>query len=148
MNVYAEENAYHLRRLMSNLKLLLLPKPKLLPPGMPQCYSISLSNYYTWNGPTGTVFIFKFPYDVAKRNKVLESLRQCGWYELNRRLEKGNDKIFLANDSDTTGWLELRFETGIEGSTCEKVQIGSEISTFEVPIYEVVCKEGAEEAIF
>ena len=145
MNRYKKRNEYAKSEALRGLKKLLMPKPQFLPEYFDICEYIAIKDYYTWTGPRNTTFRFKFPYDVAKRNQILEDLHHLGWEVLNRRLKKGNDVIYMDHPHQY-GWLELVFHMNVDGSTCKQVKIGSETVTREEDIFEVVCSEGAEES--
>jgi hypothetical protein len=126
----------------------ILPGPQHLPPGMPKLDAIYMDQRYSWKSDErGHAFVYEFPYNPIKRDEVVARLQRCGYRILNRKLEKGDDVIYMKHTNESC-WIRLDFAHYIKGSTCRKVQIGSEIVTREEAIYEVVCEEGAEEAIF
>jgi hypothetical protein len=45
----------------------------------------------------------------------------------------------------TTFYVEITYSTNLEGAKCERVQVGEKTITRTEPVYEFVCKDGAEE---
>jgi hypothetical protein len=53
---------------------------------------------------------------------------------------------WVVPDKDETRiWLNVTYSLVIEGSVCKKVQIGKVHKEYDDPVFEIVCKEGAEE---
>ena len=89
------------------------------------------------------------PWDVKLEKRIQDKFVQAGWVI-------SSHKSFLPDYAKTTTvfWHEkcvrvellmFAFLDAIPGQECELVQLGSRTETKEVPIYEVICKEGAEE---
>lgn len=87
----------------------------------------------------------KMPYDIPRVKKFLKQMHALGWKSSN--FERSRTVYHLYHD-DTEGsvWLFLKFD--MDGATCERKKIGTKIVEREEDIYEIVCKDGAEEKAF
>lgn len=101
-----------------------------------------------WLSATFISLDYVIPMDVPTIQEVYNRLHELGWGPDNARVAaKGKSSDYFSHpDSPMNIWVFPREK--MEGSTCERVEIGIEEVTKEVPIYEWVCSEGAEEGIF
>jgi hypothetical protein len=88
------------------------------------------------------------PYDFAVRAEARKVMKRLGWTLLRENQiiweDSGEAGYFIDfKHPDTHVELDFVFQTTKEGSTCVLHKIGDETKT--VPIYEVICAEGAKE---
>lgn len=85
---------------------------------------------------------YSYPYNVAIRKEVVTRFEDCGWKVSWESLEKGTDSIRLKKDNEKIKVL-LRFSYYTDGSTCQRIKIGSQM--VEEEIYDIVCNEAVAE---
>lgn len=89
---------------------------------------------------------------LPRIQSLINTIKDLPWnLEIFSLIEQDNSKFdgayilrysYLPSGIDN---ITFRFDATRAGSTCELVQIGAEEKISTVPIYEVVCTEGAEE---
>lgn len=77
--------------------------------------------------------IKELPWGDSWKLTETDSSKADGNYTLSFKFENSSDRVIFY------------FQVSRDGATCELVRVGEETKTTTVPIYEVTCKEGAEE---
>lgn len=108
--------------------------------------------YYAW----GDSIKINMPLDFEAANAYKETLEKNGWTFLEdySNLKKQTEKAIIGRfrkklyselrEQDISFDFSFELVSWMDGGTCVKKQIG--VETIEQPIYEIVCKEGLEEA--
>ncbi len=82
------------------------------------------------------------PFDIPRIKKFLKQMGNLGWDTGDYRRDRIGYHL-SHDDTDGSVWLFLKFD--MEGATCVRNKIGTKLEEREVDVFEVVCKEGAEE---
>lgn len=82
------------------------------------------------------------PYDIPRIKKFMKQMDNLGWKMTDFKKDRTGYHLWH-DDTEGSIWLFLKFD--MEGATCEQIKIGTKLEEREVDVYEIVCKEGAEE---
>lgn len=101
---------------------------------------------------------FDTPWDNQTLEKIKAKIQNAGWKcENDERVPENSWRrmAFCRNIKIFGGWLRKKKERRLyfyvygkihmDGATCQRVQIGEREEMKTIPIYEIVCEEGAEE---
>ena len=126
-------------------------------PEIPEPIDMNWRLYFAWGDSVTVLIPLDFPGAYEYRDYLVEDY---GWeYQPDlsemkkdpkkeiymRFYKKGEDPIRPDVETRTYS-LKVMLVSWLDGGTCQKVQIGTEI--IEKPIYELVCNEGAKEETF
>lgn len=82
-----------------------------------------------------------FPYDPQIIKEIREIMKSNDWYEIDMIDSSQSCSYYNGNNN-----IDIKFSVQHEESTCVQTKIGEKQNT--IGIYEITCKDGAEEKTF